>query len=87
MRRRTVAILTVLLATVIVVFVFAPVVYSPIKEVENCQTCASSISGRVLVAYESPSCAVFGVGTSVSYWTGTIFGAWSYRIGCPPKSV
>ena len=90
MRRRTVAILIVLLVTVVAVFVFPPVVYSPIT-LDGGAFCVHPQCSTLLVsyepAYESPSCALFGVGTSYDnfLWSVGWGVASSYNVGCPPK--
>jgi len=90
MRRRTVAILIALLGAAIAVFVFVPVVYSPITVGEGA-FCVQPHCSTLLVsyepAYESPSCAVFGVGTTYDnfLWSVGWGVASSYNVGCPPK--
>jgi len=82
MRRRYIAILMVMLALAIAVFVLAPVVYSPVEYVFPVPPGVHCLHGctELVPAYESPSCAVFGVGV------GQIRSG-PYHFGCPPKSV
>lgn len=98
MRRRTVATLIALLGTAMAVFVFAPIVYSPIHVLSPCNpnvsTCNVGVEPFFESAYESPSCAIFGVGVATAGWvagTGPVAGSevWSgsYHIGCPPAEV
>jgi len=83
MKFKTVAILMILSGVAITVFTFAPIVYSP-KELGECVTLPCH---KFLVAfYESPSCAVFGIGTDFDNLTMPS----SYHFGCtfvyiPPK--
>jgi hypothetical protein len=69
MKRRTVVVLIVLFGIVIVtVFAFAPVVYSPISVIScsnnNLLGLKFCMVVRSISAYESPSCAVSGIGTA-----------------------
>ncbi len=78
MRRRSVAILTGLIVSSMAVFVFAPIVYSPIQ-IAGGPICFQSKNGLCPEsAYESASCAVFGAGMAYD---------WSYHVGCPPPEI
>lgn len=81
MKHRTVAVVTILLVTATAVFVFAPLVYSPIKIIYRGGDWGQRRPS--IWAYESPSCAVFGMGTELR----VALGPGSYYIGCPPKEV
>jgi hypothetical protein len=79
--RAEVAIGAVVLASV-AVFLFAPVVYSPVKV----RSGTASDGIFYVSAYESPSCAI--VGTGFSYEPpNLVFGNLSYFYGCPPALV
>jgi hypothetical protein len=89
MRRESIGIAGVAIALVIVLFVFAPVVY-----VYTTPSGQFASLGPV-PGYESLSCKVFGIGTG--YWqtnVSSIEGAgylewsyvWSYHWSCPPLS-
>lgn len=89
MRRRTVAIAGFIIVAAIAMLLLAPVVYSPIRFL------AGNGSDHYLVsvaAYESPSCALVGVGATVANRTYTSvlsavgsLGPWSYYLACPPR--
>lgn len=85
MKRKTIATLIVLVGIATAAFVFAPVVYSPIKVEYICEVGTCSGSGFILTAaYESPSCVVLGIGVGHDNWTAPV-DHWTYYIGCPPK--
>ena len=84
MKRRGAAIFVALLGVVMAVFFLAPIVYSPITVFGGAVGCVPP-KGCQYAAYESPSCAVFGIGTE-----NNIYHVWSlksYQFGCPPESV
>ncbi|MGP8057606.1 MAG: hypothetical protein ACLP9K_08435 [Nitrososphaerales archaeon] len=92
MRLRTVVILIVLVGSATTLFALAPVVSTSIKlhgapiYVNGTSMCGAK--GCSVVAYQSLSCAVLGVGGSYSTWTGTqTVGTWSYQSGCLPKTL
>ena len=84
---------------VVLVFFFAPVVYSPIRAwARNGGNCGGAMCPISIAAYESPGCALFGVGAGVVNQTyaqvlvtefgdqvGGTVGPWSSYLGCPPS--
>lgn len=95
MRAKVVVLLIALTTTSTVVFVFAPIVYSPNTSyagpIQNgVGLCAKGCS---YPTYESPSCAVFGLGWTYSDYSiiangrGYMAGPWSYQSGCVAKTL
>lgn len=74
-----------------VVFVFVPLVYSPITI--NGSYCAANPEHCEVAAYESPSCAVLGVGIVWGHWSvengvnAVTPDRWYYSMACPPKYI
>jgi hypothetical protein len=86
MKRRTVAALIVLLGIAIAVFACAPVVYSPLRVGHCLPPGNEGCRAHFFATYESPSCAVLGIGVGHDNVTAGL-GDWSYYAGCPPKVV
>jgi len=86
MKRRTVAVQIVLLGTAIVVFACAPVIYPPLRFHHCLPPGNVGCTAYSFATYESPSCAVIGIGVGHDNVTAG-FGDWSYYTGCPPKVV
>ena len=90
MKRKTVMLLIVLSGTAIVLFAFVPIIYSPLR-VHHClppvgENTTLTCSTYFFSTYESPSCAVLGIGVGHDNVTAG-FGDWSYYVGCPSKTV
>jgi hypothetical protein len=90
MRRKVAVVLLALSVISFAVFALAPVIYSPLKfTVCPSPFAANGCYNAVLVAYESPSCALLGVGaamgvsmnSSVAFTRNDPIG---YHIECPP---
>jgi hypothetical protein len=80
MRRKGI-IIVALVCVGAVVFVFAPIIYSPIQRPNQLAFLGS------IPAYESPSCAVFGFGESHWVMNSVVGeGRWSYQMICPTYS-
>ena len=94
MKRRTLGLaLSVLIGASMVVFFFAPIVYSPIYYYggpiiaqNNTSVCAA---GCTVGEYKSLSCEVLGAGLSFGHWMGNGWddSQWFYRFGCPPQTL
>jgi len=83
MRRRTIALVGIAIVAAVVLFVFAPIVYSP--ALVQCGGACANYGGHsyYIPAYESPSCALFGVGSGYST-SELVYGAGSpYQMRCP----
>ena len=97
MRRRTAAIAAFITAAAIAIFLLAPVVYSPMQAWAGGPANRHKVS---IAAYESPSCALLGVGAGIVNQTAAIglttvfgyhalgkLGPWSYYLVCPPSVI
>ena len=108
MRRRAVATLIAIVGIAIAVFAFAPVIYSPIKVYYCSYPDSNNLVNNgcevpLFSAYESPSCAVLGIGTGMGNVTSAHTASpsssatsppqpfpveeWSLYLGCPPKAT
>ena len=95
MRRIAWLVIALTLLVICPLFFFAPVVYSPIRA-WDCS--APSPCPIWLAGYESPSCALLGIGTGIDnrtvwgyYNRSGIIGIevtqkpWTFYFGCPPS--